>query len=352
MTTKKSFLILPTLGLALVTGAFAQDRFNVDFGSNTTFSAPASTYGAAADQDGNGNVGFWNAREGFGGTSAPLSNLSGGATNVTITISDGSNFEQNNPSTSGDDEALMDDIHAPASGGSVLTVDGLPNGIYTIYTYAMSPCNITTHATEVNVPLSIDPPQVVQGLWPGAFSAGMTHVVHNGVQVSGGTSVDIELGLGAVALSCNGLQILPDPLAQGPIGTNYCTGNTVPNSTGSPGVITAFGNTHVALNRLTLTASQVPPGQFGYFLNSQTQGFFMPPGSDGFLCLAGAIGRYNQPGNIGQGPTFSIQVDLTAVPQPTGPVAVQPGDFWNFQAWYRDLGNTSNFTNAVTIAFQ
>ena len=77
----------------------------------------------------------------------------------------------------------------------------------------------------------------------------------------------------------------------------------------------------------------------------------MPPGSSGFICLGGAIGRFNQPGNIGQGPTFSIQVDLTAVPQPTGPVAVQPGETWNFQAWYRD-GGTNNFTDAVEILFQ
>ena len=53
-----------------------------------------------------------------------------------------------------------------------------------------------------------------------------------------------------------------------------------------------------------------------------------------------------------QGPTFSIQVDLTAVPQPTGTVAVQPGDTWNFQAWYRDLGGTNNFTDAVSVTFQ
>ncbi len=45
-------------------------------------------------------------------------------------------------------------------------------------------------------------------------------------------------------------------------------------------------------------------------------------------------------------------MDLTAVPQPTGNVAVQPGDTWNFQAWYRDIGNTNNFTDAVSVLFQ
>jgi hypothetical protein len=35
-------------------------------------------------------------------------------------------------------------------------------------------------------------------------------------------------------------------------------------------------------------------------------------------------------------------------------VAVLAGETWNFQAWYRDLNptTTSNFTNAVSIAFQ
>ena len=135
------------------------------------------------------------------------------------------------------------------------------------------------------------------------------------------------------------------------LGTSYC-GPVVPNSTGKPGVVRAFGLNGVNANEVFLTADQLPNGPFGYFLVSRTQGSFMPPASQGFICLGGNIGRYNQPGNIGQGPTFSIQVDLTAVPQPTGRVAVQPGDTWNFQAWYRDIGGTNNFTDGVEILFQ
>ena len=134
------------------------------------------------------------------------------------------------------------------------------------------------------------------------------------------------------------------------IGVNYCP-PAIPNSTGVPGTITATGSVEVSVNDVTLTADQLPM-DFGYFLASPTQGFFNPPGSIGFICLSGSIGRYNQPGNIGQGPSISIQVDLTAVPQPTGPVAVQPGDTWNFQCWYRDLGSTNNFTDGVSITFQ
>ncbi|MCP3919272.1 MAG: hypothetical protein GY711_27345 [bacterium] len=135
----------------------------------------------------------------------------------------------------------------------------------------------------------------------------------------------------------------------GPIGTNYC-GPALPNSTGASAVITATGSAVVANNDLTLTAEFLPVGQFGYFLASETQGFFNPPGSAGFICLAGAIGRFNQASNIIQGPVGSIQVDLTAIPV-SPPEAVLIGDVWSFQCWFRDAGGTSNFTDGVSITF-
>ena len=47
---------------------------------------------------------------------------------------------------------------------------------------------------------------------------------------------------------------------------------------------------------------------------------------------------------------FSLGIDLTAIP--TGPPsAVQPGETWHFQAWFRD-GARSNFTDAVAVTFQ
>ena len=44
-------------------------------------------------------------------------------------------------------------------------------------------------------------------------------------------------------------------------------------------------------------------------------------------------------------------LDLGAIPTPTAFVAVQPGETWNFQAWYRDSGQT-NFTDGLEILFQ
>ncbi|MCP3918988.1 MAG: LamG domain-containing protein [bacterium] len=138
----------------------------------------------------------------------------------------------------------------------------------------------------------------------------------------------------------------------GPVGTIYCS-PALPNSTGLPATIAATGSASATLNELTLTIDQVPPNQFGYFLTSRTQGLLSPPGSSGLLCLSNDIGRYNAIADIFQGPTASLIVDLTAIPV-NPPVAVVPGDTFNFQAWYRDNNPmlTSNFSDGVEVVFQ
>ena len=52
------------------------------------------------------------------------------------------------------------------------------------------------------------------------------------------------------------------------------------------------------------------------------------------------------------GPTFSVTLDLNMIPQPTMFVAINAGETWNFQAWYRDNGGLNNFTDGVSILFQ
>jgi hypothetical protein len=91
------------------------------------------------------------------------------------------------------------------------------------------------------------------------------------------------------------------------------------------------------------------------FLASTSQGFVQHPGgSDGNLCLAGGIGRFSKPGQVyqtGSIGTGILAVDLDAIPTPQGPVAVQPGDTWYFQSWFRD-GGSSNFTDAIAVTFE
>ncbi|MEZ6015246.1 MAG: hypothetical protein R3F49_09045 [Planctomycetota bacterium] len=147
------------------------------------------------------------------------------------------------------------------------------------------------------------------------------------------------------------------PIGSGGPGSNYCT--AVANSTGAAASISAAGSNVAASNSLTLTADALPNGAFGFFLTSTTQGFVANPGgSTGNLCLSGSIGRYVGPGQIqnsGMIGSFSLALNLTQTPQPSGTVAITAGQTWNFQAWYRDsVGGsaTSNFTNGLSVAFQ
>ncbi|MEM9378893.1 MAG: hypothetical protein AAGB93_03010 [Planctomycetota bacterium] len=144
----------------------------------------------------------------------------------------------------------------------------------------------------------------------------------------------------------------------GAVGTNYCN-PAVANSTGVAAQISATGSPAVASNSLSLNADQLPLNASCYFLTSQSQGFTANPGgSQGNLCLGGAIGRYVGAGQIlnsGAAGSVTLALDLTMTPTPTGFVSVQAGETWNFQGWYRDaVGGTatSNLTDGVSVLFQ
>lgn len=141
-----------------------------------------------------------------------------------------------------------------------------------------------------------------------------------------------------------------------PFGGRYCTG-AIPNSTGQSGRIEANGSPVVAQNDLQLSVSRLPLNSFGFVLASELQDFRpFPGGSQGILCLGDPIGR--GVGDVifstGATGTATVPADLTAMPQPTGSVAVAPGDTWRFQCWHRDVNpvQTSNFTDAISIEFQ
>ena len=142
-----------------------------------------------------------------------------------------------------------------------------------------------------------------------------------------------------------------------PLGVGYCSVNA--NSTGQRAAIGATGSANLAANSFGLVASDLPVGSFAYFLTSRTQGFVVAPGgSQGNLCLGGAIGRFVGPGQVQQADgagTIALQLDLSTQPTPTGPVLVSAGETWSFQAWYRDSvagAATSNFTGGLAVRFR
>jgi len=164
--------------------------------------------------------------------------------------------------------------------------------------------------------------------------------------------------LEACTLSMQGFQRLglTDLALSGftPAGASYCSAN--PNSTGQPGFIMAVGSNLVARNELDLYAFQLPDHAFGYFIVSPFQAFVPNAGgTQGNLCVGLSTGRFrSQLANTGTSGNLLVHVDLTALPQPNGTVAVLPGQTWNFQCWHRDAnpGATSNFTSAYSIVFQ
>lgn len=135
------------------------------------------------------------------------------------------------------------------------------------------------------------------------------------------------------------------------LGTVYCSSN--PNSTGVNGQTVVSGDPAASTDLVFLSATDLPASQFGYFLASRTQGFVANPGgSMGNLCLAGNVARFrSQATTSGTQGTFTIRVDTTSVPT-SPPSAILAGETWSFQAWHRDVGSTSNLTDATSFTFQ
>ncbi|MEO1697548.1 MAG: hypothetical protein AAFU73_09650 [Planctomycetota bacterium] len=157
----------------------------------------------------------------------------------------------------------------------------------------------------------------------------------------------LTLSEGATQVDCmlETIEFQPCGLAQ----STYCTANA--NSTGVTGGILGIGSNDVADNDVTLIASDLPAGAFGIFLASRSQGFIANVGGGaGNLCLGGSVGRYAQILQVAPDGRMEFPLDLDRTPQPSGLVAVVPGESWYFQAWHRDAGS-SNLTVGLEVEF-
>jgi len=130
-------------------------------------------------------------------------------------------------------------------------------------------------------------------------------------------------------------------------GESYC-GPAVPHSAGASARMSLVGSIVLAQNDLTLHATDLPTHTFGYFLASTSAGNTTV--GQGTLCLGGGIGRFNGPGQVqSTGPLgeLALAIGTQQVPTPTGFTAMQPGQTWHFQCWFRDANpvTTSNLTD-------
>lgn len=135
-------------------------------------------------------------------------------------------------------------------------------------------------------------------------------------------------------------------------GIQFCPTNE--NSTNREAYLYVEGNA-TATGTKRMRISQLPIASVGYLLASRNSNAgTQPANSSGFLCLAAPIGRYSafvqNSGNTG---AVLFDVNPSLISQPSGSVAAVPGETWNFQYWYRDVGAggvpTSNFTNACAV---
>jgi polyhydroxybutyrate depolymerase len=133
--------------------------------------------------------------------------------------------------------------------------------------------------------------------------------------------------------------------------TRYCS-PAATNSSGQSGWLDASGSDAIQHNNFSLTASNLPINQFGYFMCSLDPGFVANPGgSAGNLCLGGTALRLTSLlGGTGTGGTITGKLKLNSLPGPP-PNAVVTGDTWYFQTWFRDK-TTSNFTDALSVLFR
>jgi hypothetical protein len=173
---------------------------------------PSDAYAAAATQSGR-----WNGVTVLSFGPHPLVDKNGDpGPSLTLT----SNVQAvggrivDNPSTFGDDAALLDDaFNLPDGQGSfvILTVTGLAADTYDVYTYAWDPAFTTSKSISVDVngtgPVQVSP---VSDVFTG-FAAGETHAVHTVVLVAGESLAITAVIAADVAPAgvVNGFQVVP-----------------------------------------------------------------------------------------------------------------------------------------------
>ncbi len=197
-------LLAAALGVAALSGPAWSGSYNIDFGNGTT---PDASYGAA------GSPGTWNTVGVLpNGTRQNLLNTDGvsDGARIYMILSSPSILETDDPGTSGDDEALVDDMLIGLNNpiDVCVWVEGIPNGEYEVITYALTPADPGL-LSPVRVDFANEGPIMIGGSWPGSHQEVVTYARHT-VNI---TSGNIGLHSGEPSLNAqtgiNGFQIRP-----------------------------------------------------------------------------------------------------------------------------------------------
>ncbi|HWP30262.1 MAG TPA: hypothetical protein VNK96_00840 [Fimbriimonadales bacterium] len=170
---------------------------------------PSDSFPGAAGQPGK-----WNALDATWIGAFRLKDLKGNSTHVTLTVVKGSGsaggWSYIYNGNTGDYALLLNDIARVSETGSIYRFEGLSDGRYLLYSYAVNAIGYEA-PVEVTVPGAFPPnPQIVTGPMPGNdFELGITHAVHT-IDVVGGR---LEVAFNATFPKghINGFQIVAVP---------------------------------------------------------------------------------------------------------------------------------------------
>lgn len=215
-----STTIAVAAAVVLTPSVMAQSvNFSVDTVSGAGANQPDSAFGGAADQ-----AGYWNSHVGTVNPNSPidLMDLNGNATGASFTTS-AQYFALSGTSNLVGATTDMTDLlagywdisgSAGLSDQQVFTFTGLENGVYNVYTYAMSPGS-SGQFTRVNVNGDAldgaEGMQVVGGAFMGDFEEGITHSLHSGIEVTDGTLVINATSVNWGSIAGMQLQMVPAP---------------------------------------------------------------------------------------------------------------------------------------------
>jgi hypothetical protein len=183
----------------------------------------------------------------------------------------------------------------------------------------------------------------------GATIRGVQDVTGDGIR-------DLALGIpgfdGPAGAGAGQIRIYPgNPCAQV---FDYCVGGV--NSTGMRAEISHAGSASVSANDLVLVADKCPPNKPGLFFYGPQQVF--TPLGDGFQCVGpGALATYrlNPAVAIDGAGHIARPLDLNAPPANTGGGAIEAGNTWYFQFWFRDPsgpgGGGFNLSDGLGVPF-